>query len=130
MAQSISKTVAILIILLLASSFVLGNIFAGYKAEKIASNYKENAEARINELENEHRGIVSQQEFDFINLALEQGVPLDQIKPLVEKNGIYLLQIDAAAEDALDDVDWGYLMWINALRKPEKRIFHVHSSIY
>lgn len=125
--NTINKTILMLVILLLASSFVLGNALAGYKAEKLASEYKTQAQAQVSQLDTEHQILLKAQEKAFINLALEQGVALDKMEPYVEQDGIYLINLQQEAQDSMDSIDLEYLMWLESLRKPERRIFHLHN---
>ncbi len=127
---SISKTVAVLIILLLASSFVLGNVFADYKAEKMAKKYKATTEKQLIIIQDQNELLMKAQGMALMKSALEQGIPLNKVEPLIEQNGLYLLQLDSANNQGMDDIDEEYLMWINSLRKPERRIFHFHTHGY
>ena len=127
---SISKTVAILVILLLATSFVLGNIFSGYKAEKIAQEYKDKADIEVQNLGRENMELMLEQKAEFVRLALQNGINPEKLEPLLEKNGIFLLQLGSATEDASNNLDWEYLVWLSNQRKPERKIFHVQHSIY
>lgn len=128
--MSISKTIAVLIILLLASSFVLGNAFADYKAEKLARQYKTMAENQMITLHDQNELLIQAQGMALSKSALEQGIPLNKLAPLMEENGVFLLQLNEANEESRDNLDMEYLMWINSLRKPERRIFHMHSHAY
>ena len=125
--NNISKTIVALMILLLASSFVLGNALAGYNAEKLANEYKTQAQKQISQLDTKHQIVLKAQETAFVNIALEQGVALDKMEPYVEQDGIYLVRLQQEAQDSMDSIDLEYLMWIESLRKPERRIFHLHN---
>lgn len=125
--NNITKSIAILIVLLLATSFVLGNLFADYKAKQIAEDYKETANQQILTLEQQSADLMSEQEFAFVTLALQQGVDIKKIEPMLQQNGIYLVSLNTMAQDTKDNLDLEYIMWVNSLRKSERRIFHFNS---
>lgn len=126
--MNITKSIAILIVLLLATSFVMGNIFADYKAKKIASDYKETANKQVLELKQQSSNLMSEQEFAFVRLALQQGVGIEKVEPMLQQNGMYLVSLNSMAKDTKENIDLEYLMWIDTLRKPERRIFHFHPT--
>jgi len=52
------------------------------------------------------------------------------MEPYLEQDGIYLIRLREETQNSMDELDFGYLMWLESLRKPERKIFHLHNSGY
>lgn len=110
-----TKKIAILIILFLATSFIVGNIFADYKAEKLARNFKDQAMSKVDLLENEYNNLFWQQKVSMAQALLDSNASPEQIDKLLAEDGIYTIRLNKAASDLKDNMDLGYIMWLNSM---------------
>jgi len=133
MANSISKTVAVLVILLLASSFVLGNIFAGYKAEKMAQDYKTQASDSVANLKDEYKDLLWEEKVKLMQGILNGNTDSQTIEGLLEQEGIYLIRLNLAAQGANEGLDYQYQLWLHNLEQNlnnQRKSIIIHSGHY
>lgn len=131
-----NKGIAILIVLLIATSFLVGNLFAGYKAKKLAIDFKDQAENKINGLNEDYNHLLWEQKVELIKTLLDDNynnMSSSQLENLLSDDGIYVIRLNLAAQDTKDDVDFVYQAWLNNmennLNNGRKSII-IHSGYY
>lgn len=127
----IGKTIAIFMILLLFSAFILGNTFANYKAEKLAAEYKTQAVNSVTKLEEKYTDVLWQQKLGLIRSMLS-GENKYNLENLVSSDeGIYVIRLQSQTQDTKSNLEQTYLSLINDLEQKlslKQRYIIIHAG--
>lgn len=131
-----NKKIVILMLLLIATSFLVGNLFAGYKAKTLAMDFKDQAENRVDELNQNYSSMLWEQKVKLIKTLLDgnyTNMSSSELDNMLNDDGIYVIRLNLAAQGTKDDVDYVYQTWLNNtidnLNNGRKSII-IHSGHY